>query len=351
MSDHSLEFATINPSVLTWALGEGGFSIEEAARRSDLERDRLRAASAETGVLTIEEVARLARVLHRPLDIFWLTDAPAPLTLPKDHRSGPNALAPLSPEARLSWRRAIVLRATALELYAELGRPLSALTLTAAENEPADQCANRIAGWLGLDLGAASTPIVDAVGMFLDCVRLVEGHGVIVLESLSIEIVEATSLTFGASELPLIILNGRSSFSTRLVALLHSLVHLLFRQSAICDLALDVAQSSAHVRSDRTERCCTQIVNELLRCTCFAFSEHDSLMTKDLFPALMEHSTIELEVPASIIRQVLKRNGSIFCKLVLAALAAGNITEICASRYLELHPSLLGDLYGLVALQ
>ena len=61
----------VNPSLLAWAREESGYELEQVAKRLQVKGERLMAWEKGERQPTMRQVETLARLLHRPLSVFF----------------------------------------------------------------------------------------------------------------------------------------------------------------------------------------------------------------------------------------------------------------------------------------
>lgn len=377
------EFASINPVILRWAREASGYDIGGAASKIKVPPERLLAAEQLTEKLSIPQLRRAAALYGRPVDIFYLPEPPAAIPEPKDFRTFGNAASAqsaLTPNIRLEWRRALLKRVAALELFAEQGEKPPTIRIRAKSNEDPDEVARRVVAWL--DIASQKSPSRRQSDNLLNFwIRVIEAQGVLVFQSSDFEIEEARGLSYWAKELPFILLNGRDSHRPRLFTLLHEFAHLLLHEAgSACDpLRGGVNQSPTESFCNRVAAAILIPLRELL--------EHPRVIRHRTFPRVWSDAEIQsladifgvsrqvllirlqhlglttstfvqsrLEAFEEEFRQgsgpnkpkaastgapppyvmALRDNGRGFCRLVLTAVDSNVISEIDAANYLGL---------------
>src|SRR5258708_2903329 len=111
--------ALINPALITWARETAGFTLPEAAKKLDIEEERLAAWEdpANENAPSIPQLRKLAGVFKRPLAVFYMAEVPKKFEVMRDLRRLPGAGARrYSPALELEIRAATERRELALEL-------------------------------------------------------------------------------------------------------------------------------------------------------------------------------------------------------------------------------------------
>jgi Zn-dependent peptidase ImmA (M78 family)/transcriptional regulator with XRE-family HTH domain len=250
-------YAYINPKVLEWARVTAGYSLDEAAEKLGLLRERL--ARAESGTdekLTVPKLREAANLYKRPLAAFFLPEPPkADEPLHDFRRAGDPVRPATSPALRLEMRQAEGRREEALELAHELGRPVRPFTSEAARSENPEDVGARVRRTLGVteSLQLAWKTPSRALKAWKSAV---EGRDVLVFETSSVPLSEMRGFSFFDRKFPLIVLNGKDAEAGRIFTLLHEFAHLLLNQKSLCDPSHDF---SGRDQDSRIEAFCNQV--------------------------------------------------------------------------------------------
>ena len=114
----------ITPSVLKWAMAEGGFTVEtlaEKLKKLKVTTDTIRAWLADEAHPTLPAFRKLAATLARIPSVFFLPDAPPSPAPAVEFRHPPGGRASLNPTERRYIREAARVQKTATWLMRELG--------------------------------------------------------------------------------------------------------------------------------------------------------------------------------------------------------------------------------------
>jgi Zn-dependent peptidase ImmA (M78 family) len=232
----------VNPSVLRWARESAGYSLDDAAEKLSLNVAKLAAAESGDDALSFPQLQKCATVYGRPLAALFI-DAPPPArtTLTDFRMHEGSRMGAFSPRLNLVIRRAERQRQDALELAAELGTDLPAFTDAINMTDPVDEVARRVVEILKI------SPDVRRGWRTTDTAlkgwkSSTENLGVLVLEVSRVPSEEMRGMCIPAPLLPIIVLNGGESSAARCFTLLHEFVHVLLRQSAVCDFGLPSEQ-------------------------------------------------------------------------------------------------------------
>lgn len=106
----------VNPKILTWAREERGMSTEDVADRLKLEVSVLSQWETDGKGILFGILESIAKLYKRQTAVFFLSDVPAKVRKPKDHRNLAVAGGSFSPESMLAIRRTERYLQTAREL-------------------------------------------------------------------------------------------------------------------------------------------------------------------------------------------------------------------------------------------
>jgi Zn-dependent peptidase ImmA (M78 family)/DNA-binding XRE family transcriptional regulator len=254
--------AMANPELLVWARTTAGYSIEEAAKRAQINSARLSAWEAGSARPTIVQLRRLAEIYKRPFAVFYLPEPPHEKPPLHDFRRiDPATVTGASPELLFEVRRARFRRAVALDLFRDLELDVPRLTIRARSTDDPEHLAGRLRDVIGVSLETQFSwkNISDA---FRGWRTALEDLGVLVFQAGGIELEEMRGLSIGEHPLPVIVVNSKDALAGRIFTMLHEMVHLTLRHDGLCDL-MEVA---THEKSaDRKiEAFCNRVAGAML---------------------------------------------------------------------------------------
>lgn len=254
--------AVINPELLVWARDTAGLSAEAAARRLGIKPSRL--AEWEAGRLapTVTQLRKAANVYKRPLAVFFLPRPPARPEPPHDFRRFPGRQqARLSPALLLEMRRARRRRAVALELLADLERPVTMVPLRAAVDDDPDDVAARGREWLGVTLAQQASWIgpYDALNGWI---AAFEARGFLVFQSSEVDLDEMRGFSLSERRLPVIVLNAKDYPRARVFTLMHEFAHVVLDAGGVCDP--ERVGRRARDEDERVEIFCNHVAGAIL---------------------------------------------------------------------------------------
>ena len=231
--------ANVTPELLSWARRSAGYALEEAAKKiNNISAEKLAAWEEGTDQPTVRQLYKLAEVYKRPVGTFFLSELPQDFTIPRDFRRLPGEVAGVYPPAlRRQIRLAEERRVTALELFEDLGEEPPAFPLAATLEDDPDELASRIREALSVDPAEQfSWRDPQRYKPFRQWRTRIENLGVLVFQATGVEAQEMLGFSFAEPVLPVIAVNRKVRPNGRIFTLLHEFVHLMLRQSSICDI-------------------------------------------------------------------------------------------------------------------
>jgi Zn-dependent peptidase ImmA (M78 family) len=232
--------ANVTPELLAWARSSAGYSLKEAAKKiNNIGVEKLAAWEEGRDQPTVKQLYKLAEVYKRPVGTFFLSDLPQDFTIPRDFRRLPGEVAGVySPALRRQIRLAEERREAALELYEDLREEPPAFPLAATLDEDPDELARQIRGALGVDPAEQfSWRDPQRYKPLRQWRARIENLGVLVFQVTGVETQEMLGFSLAEPLLPVIAVNRKiRNPNGRIFTLLHEFVHLMLRQSSICDI-------------------------------------------------------------------------------------------------------------------
>jgi Zn-dependent peptidase ImmA (M78 family)/transcriptional regulator with XRE-family HTH domain len=373
----TIEFAPINPHVLTWAREEGGWLPDQVAQSLHVKSERLAAWESGERQPTVRQVENLARFLHRPLSIFFLPSPPQLPPLATEYRRLPGVtVGAESPQLRLALRQMLNRREYALNLYGELGETMPVFDAVAHLSESAASVGGRLRARLGVavDNQIAWTSEWQA---WRGWRAAAESIGVLVFQFNKVTLEETRGLTLLDTPLPVVGINSKERVpEAKAFTLLHEVIHLMLaagneerpalqeqrnnEQWAEVERFAESAASHALVPEAALRRLVgepgandgawsTQDVRRLARrfwITPLAMAtrlRESGFMSWNRYNAWRgEWNLYVASLPARAggfatpAEKAMNRHGRPFVQLVLEAMSANRITSVDAARYLEL---------------
>ncbi|MFN8469593.1 MAG: XRE family transcriptional regulator [Caldilineaceae bacterium] len=233
--------ALITAEVLLWARTRINMPLEIAAKKLDVEPERLAAWERGEDYPSFSKAKDIARVYKRPLAIFYLPEPPDATDMLHDFRRLPDMVR-VGPSSALllEIERAEIQRSIALQLLPASERDFDYLDTISLDDDP-ERVGEQIRGLLNITLEDQYEWKGDRSLAFRHWKDRIERLHVLVLQTTHIrgegfELEEARGFSIGESALPVIMINAKDAPAGRIFTLLHEFAHLLLNSTGICDL-------------------------------------------------------------------------------------------------------------------
>jgi Zn-dependent peptidase ImmA (M78 family)/transcriptional regulator with XRE-family HTH domain len=250
--------AYATPSVLNWARRMAGLTVEEAARKANVNPTRIKEWEEGLRHPSIIQLRKLSDIYKRTLGVFFLNKPPQDDALPRDfRRSEPLKNLTPTPNLRLAIREAHTRRETAIALFDELGEKPSLFTVKASPTEDPEAVGERIRGVI---LSGSSPPEGDTRLDFNFWRLATENAGVLVFQAGDIDPGEMRGFSIADRPLPAVVLNIKDSYSGRLFSLMHEIAHIAIRRAGLC-LLEDQGPNS---ETQQIEKFCNHVAGAIL---------------------------------------------------------------------------------------
>jgi len=261
MREKILELS-VSSSVLKWARATVGKSIEDVARRLNLNTSEIKEWESGGKKLTLTQLKQLAIFYKRPLAALFLQSPPVESPLPTDFRTLPETVKKAFSEITLlALRRARRLQSLTAELLSNLGQNISLEVEKANLSDSPEELAKRTRKTFGItieDQFEWSNELMALNGWKI----AIEQRSVLVFE-LRFPIEEGRALSITDGPIPVIVLNSEDAVNGRIFSLFHEYAHLLLGQGGICDFTEE---------NKRIELFCNYFAGELLVPSSFLLS-------------------------------------------------------------------------------
>lgn len=221
----------VNPSLLAWARGESGYTVDKIAKRLNVTEERILAWEAGERQPTLRQVENLARFLHRPLSVFFMPRPPQLPALAAEYRRLPDVEpGHESPELRLALRQMLTRRENALNLMGELGQAISEFSLRAHLRESPTEVGRRLRVAMGVEV-ATQLGWTNEWEAWRAWRGAVEQMGVLVFQFPKVSLAEVRGLALLRTPMPVAAVNGKEMPAAKAFTLCHEVVHLMLAAS------------------------------------------------------------------------------------------------------------------------
>jgi Zn-dependent peptidase ImmA (M78 family)/transcriptional regulator with XRE-family HTH domain len=227
--------AMVEGRILKWARETAGLTPEEAARSLQVKDEKVLAWEHGNKRPSMPQLRKMAAVYKRQLSDFYLPAPPDEAPLPHDFRRLPgDGVFQYGRALRYQLRQARQRRALALDLAAEQDVGWQSL--------PVIQIADATEGLGGQVRELLRVTIADQrtwrdPRKSYNAWRAhVEAAGVLVFQVTGVQPTEMLGFSLTEQPLPIIGINRKLAPNGRTFTLLHEFVHVLLRQSSLCDI-------------------------------------------------------------------------------------------------------------------
>lgn len=233
--------------------------LDEAAKKLQVEPERLAQWEGGEEQLTIAKLRDAATAYKRPLAVFFLPEPPRDFKAMRDFRRLPGVPEQPSPTLMQELRAAAARREVAVELASLLGDEPPTFALKAMLSEPPAEAAGRVRKALGVPLEVQSRwkTDYDALNAWRSAV---EALGVLVFQMSGVPLMESRGFSAHFKPFSVVALNTKDTPVARCFTLMHELGHLVLREGAICDAEV----MGGDVRFNPIEVWCNEFAAEVL---------------------------------------------------------------------------------------
>jgi Zn-dependent peptidase ImmA (M78 family) len=228
--------ALINPTMLTWAREQAGYSLADAAHKLDIDDARLEALESDQETPTFAKLLDMADLYKRPVSLFYLKKPPKGWQPIQDFRRLPGAEGDFSPQLTYAIRQARERREVAIAIKAELNEPVREFTLRATLATNIETLGARIREFLEI---SETSQQRFAKKAFEGWRAAIEAKDILVFVVPRLKIKEMRGTALAETTLPVILVNGKDRGNGRVFTLLHEFCHLALRQSGVSNVGSD----------------------------------------------------------------------------------------------------------------
>jgi Zn-dependent peptidase ImmA (M78 family) len=228
--------ALINPTMLTWAREQAGYSLADAAHKLGIDEARLQALEDDQETPTFAKLLDMADLYKRPVSLFYLKKPPKGWQPIQDFRRLPGSEGTFSPQLTYTIRQARERREVALAVKNELNEPVREFTLRATLATNVETLGARIREFLEVNEAKQQRFAKKA---FEGWRGAIEAKDILVFVVPRLKIKEMRGTALAESTLPVILVNGKDRGNGRVFTLLHEFCHLALRQSGVSNVGGD----------------------------------------------------------------------------------------------------------------
>ena len=227
--------AMVEARILKWARETAGLTPEEAARSLQTKDERVLAWEQGEERPSMPQLRRMAAVYKRQLSDFYLPAPPDEAPLPHDFRRLPgDGVFHYSRALRYQLRQARQRRDLALDLATEQDVQLRQLPVVQIA-EATERIGGQVRELLQVTIAEQRT-WRDPRKSYNAWRTRIEAAGVLVFQVTGVQPSEILGFSLTEQPLPIIGINRKLAPNGRTFTLLHEFVHVLLRQSSLCDI-------------------------------------------------------------------------------------------------------------------
>jgi Zn-dependent peptidase ImmA (M78 family) len=228
--------ALINPTMLTWAREQAGYSLADAAHKLGIDEARLQGLEGDQEAPTFAKLLDMADLYKRPVSLFYLKKPPKGWQPIQDFRRLPGSEGTFSPQLTYTIRQARERREVALAVKNELNEPVREFTLRATLATNVETLGARIREFLEVNETMQQRFAKKA---FEGWRTAIEAKDILVFVVPRLKIKEMRGTALAEATLPVILVNGKDRGNGRAFTLLHEFCHLALRQSGVSNVGGD----------------------------------------------------------------------------------------------------------------
>jgi Zn-dependent peptidase ImmA (M78 family) len=236
-----------NPDLLVWARQAIGLDHDSVANKLKIESDAIQSWERGTEKPTLAQLRRLAEIYKRPLAVFYLPERPKDFQPLKDFRRSRAASHRLSLNLMLAVRNAEDRREWALELYETLAEKPPRFDGSLRYEDEIEAAGDKLRKAIGMRFEAQSRWRSEYEAL-RNWRAAIESAGILTFQASNVETKEARGFSISERPLPIAVANVKDAPRGRIFTLLHEVVHVMVKESGLCDLADDRQGNSPTAR-------------------------------------------------------------------------------------------------------
>jgi Zn-dependent peptidase ImmA (M78 family) len=292
----------VTPEVVSWAVDQSGFTVEQIADAVDTDAHAVRAWMTGAKRPSLGEARKLARKLRRPLALF-LWPAPPSDEPPRVAFRAPLAseMRDLNPTERRYIRQAARLQGLLEHLDEQSGDEVRSFPKITPSMDP-NVAATVTRDWLGITVEEQIAWLSEytAFSQWRSCLQ---SHGVFVF-ALALGPDACRGITLANERVPVVIVNTAFNTRARIFTLFHELAHVLTRTTSACAASPAAANDAA----EQLERWCEQCAATAL----MPWKSVEDFLQERAFPAKLDDLAgansvarrYKVSLPAAVLRLI-----------------------------------------------
>lgn len=221
--------------MLVWARKTVKLSVERAAQKIGVKKEKLEAWEKGQSFPTIKQLYKIASIYKRPFALFYFPKPPKHFKPLKDFRKFQSQYILSENEEYLLQKELILFqqkRQIAIDLFKQLGSKPPIFELKETINQDPEKLAGKIIQYLGINHNEVAG-IKPGYGALNYWKSLFESKGIMVFQTSGVPIHVMRGACIAKELLPVIIINSNDTQNGRVFSLFHELVHIVLRKDGI----------------------------------------------------------------------------------------------------------------------
>lgn len=221
----------VNPEILKWVIDSAGWKEKDISKKLKVSQNVFDGWLKGELNPTLKQLEDLAKIVKRPLAVFFLPEAPKEKPLPKDYRMLPEKTGEFDKKTILAIRRARRLQKISKELSENINANLNKLVSTVKQSEDSKKIAEKYREEFKFyaDKQKKFKTPYEVFNFLRDTI---EDKNIIIFQ-ISMPIEDARGFTLVDDSPAIIVVNSRDQIEARIFTLMHEFGHALLNESGV----------------------------------------------------------------------------------------------------------------------
>jgi len=221
----------VKPEILKWVIGSSGWNEEEITKKLKISQNILNSWLTRETKPTLRQVEDLAKIVKRPLTVFFLSEVPKEKPLPKDYRMLPEKEGKFDKKTILAIRRARRLQKISKELSENLNASLIKTIPTIKLSENPKEIAEKYRAEFKFN-EETQKKLKTPYEVFNFLRDIIEDKNIIVFQ-IPMPVEDARGFTLADDSPAVIVVNLKDLIEARIFTLMHEFGHVLLNESGV----------------------------------------------------------------------------------------------------------------------
>ncbi|MEK6947512.1 MAG: XRE family transcriptional regulator, partial [Nanoarchaeota archaeon] len=221
----------VKPEILKWAIDTAGWKEEDISKKLKVSPAIFSSWLKGVANPTLNQLEDLAKVVKRPLAVFFLPEAPKENPLPKDYRMLPEKTGKFDKKTILAIRRARRLQKISKELSENLNANINKMIPTVKKSEDPKKTAEKYREEFKLD-DKKQKSFKNPYEVFNYLRDIIEEKNIIIFQ-ISMPIEDARGFTLVDDSPAVVVVNSKDHIEARIFTLMHEFGHVLLNESGV----------------------------------------------------------------------------------------------------------------------